>query len=170
MTNDSNLLPLGELAIQGARRLRDRAQTVAVVEGSAGGLISAALLAVPGASAYFLGGAVVYTRQARRTLLGLSDADVTGVRGETEPYVALTAGRMRDSLGATWGLSESGFAGPTGGPRGGAAGHCCIAVAGPVAMTRTIGTGQDDRQFNMDRFARCQLALFCEVLASQEQI
>lgn len=166
--NDSNLLPLNELAIRIGQLLRDRAQTVAVVEGSAGGLVSAALLAVPGASAYFLGGAVVYTRLARRNLLGLSDADVAGIRGETEPFVDLTANTIRQKLDATWGLSESGFAGPTGGPRGGAAGHVCIAVAGPPGTTaRTIQTGRTDRVFNMDQFARRLLALLLEVLEAE---
>jgi len=168
MTNDFNPLPLAELASQAGQLLRERGQTVAVVESSAGGLVSASLLAIPGASAYFLGGAVVYTRQARRTLLALSDTDVAGIWGETEPYVDLTANRIRDSLGATWGLSESGFAGPTGSPRGGVAGHVCFAVAGPLVTTaRTFQTGQTDRGANMDQFARRLLSLFCEVLAAQ---
>lgn len=168
MTNDFSLLPLGELALHVGQLLRERAQTVAVVESSSGGLVSASLLAIPGASAYFLGGAVVYTRQARRTLLGLSDAEVAGIRGETEPYVNLTANTIRTSLGAMWGLSESGFAGPTGSTRGGAAGHGCIAVAGPLnTTTGTIDTNRTDRSFNMDHFARRLLALFCEVLEAQ---
>jgi nicotinamide-nucleotide amidase len=168
MTNDLNPLPLSELALRAGRLLRERAETVAVSESSAGGLVSAALLAIPGASAYFLGGAVVYTRQARRTSLGLSDADVKGIWGETEPYVDLTANRIRDSLGATWGLSESGFAGPTGSARGGVAGHVCFAVAGPLLTTaRTYQTGQIDRGANMDQFARRLLSLFCEVLETQ---
>ena len=61
------------IAEQIAARLIARKQTIAVAESSTGGLISAALLAVPGASAYFLGGAVVYTRNARRILVDIPD-------------------------------------------------------------------------------------------------
>ncbi len=167
MPDESNLLPLDELAVRVGGVLRERGQTVGIVESSAGGLVSAALLAVPGASAYFLGGAIVYTRHARRSLLGLSDKDVAGIRGETEPYVDLTANRIRELLGATWGLSESGFAGPTGGPHGGAPGHVCIGVAGQATTTRTMQTGSTDRAFNMDRFARRLLTLFQDVLDAE---
>ena len=51
------------LAERVGERLKARGETIAIAESSAGGLISAALLAIPGASAYFVGGAVVYTRE-----------------------------------------------------------------------------------------------------------
>src|SRR5258707_6397331 len=63
-----------------AARLIERRQTIAVAESSTGGLISAALLAVPGASAYFLGSAVGYTRDARRVLMGIPDAAMKRIR------------------------------------------------------------------------------------------
>src|SRR6202041_3413328 len=91
-----------------AERLKARGETVAVAESSAGGLISAALLAVPGASAYFLGGSVVYTGKARMALLGLRREDVAGMRSSSEPYALLLARTVRENLGATWGLSETG--------------------------------------------------------------
>src|SRR6187399_2990839 len=106
-----NLLPLAEKI---AARLIERKETIAVAEGSAGGLISAALLAVPGASAYFLGGAIVYTVAARRALADITDEDMKGIRAASEPYALLLARRIRDKHGATWGLSETGAAGPTG--------------------------------------------------------
>jgi PncC family amidohydrolase len=56
-----------------AVKLIERKQTIAIAESSTGGLISAALLSVPGASAYFLGGGVVYTRDARRILMDIPD-------------------------------------------------------------------------------------------------
>src|SRR5882724_6386360 len=115
-----------------ATRLIERRETVAVAESSTGGLISAALLAVPGASAYFLGGAVVYTSAARAGLLDITAADMAGMRAATEPYVAMVAGRVRTKLGATWGLGETGAAGPTGNRYGDPAGHSCIAIAGPA--------------------------------------
>src|ERR1700685_3403228 len=132
------LAPLAEAL---AAELKARKQTVAVAESSAGGLISAALLAVPGASAYFLGGAVVYTAKARMSLLGLTREDVAGVRSSSEPYALALARRVRENFGATWGLAETGAAGPTGNPYGDAAGHSAIALAGPGENAPTNETG-----------------------------
>ncbi|MDM0020976.1 CinA family protein [Variovorax saccharolyticus] len=160
----SDLPPLATLAARIGTTLRERGQTVAVTESSAGGLVSAALLAIPGASAFFLGGAVVYTRRAGRALLGLTPADVAGMRGETEPYAALVATRIRTQLRATWGLAESGAAGPSASPYGDVPGRVCVAVIGAEACTRTVETGEGDRALNMDLFARQLLKLFDEVL------
>jgi nicotinamide mononucleotide (NMN) deamidase PncC len=71
---------------------------------------------------------------------------------------------MRDLLGASWGLGETGATGPTGNRYGDAAGHCCIAVAGPRARSITLETGLADRADNMRRFANAALELFQEVL------
>jgi nicotinamide-nucleotide amidase len=147
-------------------RLKAQKETIAVAESSAGGLISAALLAVPGASAYFLGGGVIYTQAARRALLRVGDDAVTGIRSSSEPYALLKARVVRDLLGATWGLSETGATGPTGNRYGDAAGHACIAVAGPVERVVTIETGQPDRVVNMWRFANAALDLLEACLAS----
>src|SRR5580692_11476986 len=144
------LAPLAEAL---AAELKARGQTVAVAESSAGGLISATLLAVPGASAYFLGGAVVYTGKARMALLGLRREDVAGVRSSSEPYAVLLARTVRENLGATWGLSETGAAGPPNG-YGDAAGHTCVAVSGPTEMAFTLETGSPDRAANMEAFAK----------------
>jgi nicotinamide-nucleotide amidase len=164
MHDESGIAPLASLAARVAETLRERRETVAVAESSSGGLVSAALLAIPGASAYFLGGSVIYTRRAGKALLGLTPDDVAGMRAETEPYANLVAGKIRDRLGATWGISESGAAGPSGSPYGDAPGHVCVAVAGPIARTRTIETGQSNRALNMDMFARQLLTLFDEAL------
>jgi nicotinamide-nucleotide amidase len=150
---------LSSMAASLGARLKECSHTVAVAESSAGGLISAALLAVPGASAYFLGGGVIYTQAARRSLLGVADADVKGIRSSTEPYAVLKARRVRALLGATWGLAETGATGPTGNRYGDAAGHACIAVAGPVERAITIETGRTDRESNMWAFARAALEL-----------
>ena len=160
--------PLPVLAARVGETLRARSQTVSVVESSAGGLVSAALLAIPGASAYFRGGAVVYSRRAGRALLGLTAEDMVGLRGETEPYALLVAGRMRDSHHSTWGISESGAAGPSGSPYGDPAGRVCLAVVGAVNLSRTIETGDTDRPANMEMFARHLLALFDETLRAQD--
>jgi len=150
---------LRPLAAALAAQLIERKQTIAVAESSAGGLISAALLAVPGASAYFLGGAVIYTQAARRGLLGVPDAAVQGLRSSTEAYAVVKARAIRERLGTTWGLAETGATGPTGNRYGDAAGHACLAVAGPVERALTLETGDGDRERNMLRFARAALQL-----------
>jgi nicotinamide-nucleotide amidase len=150
---------LTSLATPVAALLRQRKETIAVAESSAGGLISAALLAVPGASAYFLGGGVIYTQPARRTLLGVPDDGVRGIRSSTEAYAELKARTIRQLLGATWGLAETGAAGPTGNRYGDAAGHACFAVAGPVERTLTLETHDTDREKNMWAFARAAFLL-----------
>lgn len=164
MIDLSTLAPLPTLATRIAATLRERGQTVGVIEGSAGGLVSAALLAIPGASAYFVGGAVIYTRQAGKALLGLTADDMVGIRAETEPYAQMAAGKIRDKLGTTWGLCESGASGPSGSRYGDLPGHVALAVVGPNSMTRTIETGLADRSVNMDLFARALLTLFDEAL------
>jgi nicotinamide-nucleotide amidase len=148
-----------------AALLKARKQTVAIAESSAGGLIAASLLAVPGASAYFIGGAVIYTRQA---LLGLKDVReemLAGLRGATEPYALLKARTVRDRFGANWGVGEAGAAGPTGNRYGDPAGHTCLAVAGLIERTATLKTGSNDRVANMHEFAAAALKLFAETLA-----
>lgn len=155
------LLPLAERI---AARLVARRETVAVAESSTGGLISAALLMVPGASAYFLGGAVVYTVASRRALLGVGDADLAGMRPSTEAYAALLARRALDRLGADWGLAETGAAGPTGNRYGDAAGHTCLALVGPAERAFTLETGRGERGANMLAFAARALELFAEAI------
>ena len=139
--------------------LKERKETIAVAESSAGGLISAALLAVPGASAYFLGGGVIYTQAARRGLLRVADEAVKGIRASTEAYALVKARTIRELLGTTWGLSETGASGPTGNRYGDAAGHACIAVAGPVERAITVETAKADREANMWAFTRAALDL-----------
>lgn len=164
----TDMLPtLPELALRVAAALRERGEKVAVAESSAGGLVSAALLSIPGASAYFVGGAVIYTRRAGKALLGLTPEDMTGLRGETEPYAQLIAGRTRAVHRATWGIAESGAAGPSPSPYGDVPGRVCLAVAGTTTAVRTVETGQTDRPVNMDLFARHLLALFDETLRAQ---
>src|SRR5262250_1468655 len=144
--------------------LKDRKETIAVAESSAGGLISAALLSVAGASAYFLGGGVIYTQAARRGLLRVPDDAVNGIRSSSEPYAQLKARTIRELLGATWGLAETGATGPTGNRYGDAAGHACIAVAGPVERVITVETGSADREANMWAFTRAALDLLTACL------
>lgn len=158
---DDTLLELGR---EVGARLKARGETVAVAESSAGGLICAALLAVPGASAYFLGGAVVYTAKARMSLMHIPREGVAGMRSSSEPYALLLARTARENFGATWGISETGAAGPSGNPYGDAAGHTCLAASGPSELAFTLETGESDREANMAAFAAASLRLFLSVL------
>ncbi len=145
-----------------AAALVARRQTIAVAESSTGGLISAALLAVPGASAYYLGGGVIYTARARHRLLDLKREDVLGIKSASEPYALLLAETVRRRFSASWGISETGASGPTGNPYGDAAGHSCFAVAGEATLARTLETASTDRLGNMIAFATAALALVGE--------
>ena len=153
------------IAEQIAALLIARKQTISVAESSTGGLISAALLSVPGASAYFLGGAVVYTRDARRLLMDIPDEAMKGIRSASEPYAKLLAGTVRQRFATDWGLSETGATGPTGNRYGDAAGHSCMAVSGPAQSVFTLETGSNDRQANMQAFAKTALNLLLENLS-----
>jgi nicotinamide-nucleotide amidase len=161
-----DLLPRAEKL---AAVLKARRETIMVAESSTGGLISAALLSVPGASAYFLGGAVVYTLRARRSLLDIQDAAVAGIRGASEPYAALLARVARERFAASWSIAESGATGPTGNRYGDPPGHTCIAVAGPVERVITLETGSSDRVANMRAFAAAALDLLAQSLAAASE-
>jgi nicotinamide-nucleotide amidase len=160
------LLPFAEKI---AARLIERKETVGIAEGSAGGLISAALLAVPGASAYFIGGAVVYTGSARGAFTGISldDMKAQGIRPASEPYAALLAESVRERLGTTWALAEAGAAGPSGNRYGDPAGHTCVAVSGPSKAAATLRTGSGDRRANMRAFAARALELLAEQIGAK---
>ena len=150
---------LNSMASSVGALLKETQQTIAVTESSCGGLISASLVAVPGASAYYRGGAVVYTRVAQQGLLRIPDEAMANIRASSEPYAMLNARTVREALGTTWALSETGASGPTGNRYGDAAGHSCIAVSGPVERAITLETGHGDREANMWQFARAALDL-----------
>ena len=146
--------------------LKARHETVGVAESSSGGLISSALLAIGGASAYYLGGAVVYTLQSRRALLDLPDSAFTGLRGLTEQLALVLARGARQRFATTWAISEIGAAGPTGSRYGDPPGTSCIAIAGPNERAIIVHTGNSDRVANMQAFAHKALELMSECLAS----
>jgi nicotinamide-nucleotide amidase len=163
----SDLVPdIVALAEMIAARLKTRRETIAIAESSTGGLIAAALLAVPGASAYFLGGAVAYTRQSKRLLLGIDDAQLDQVRSATEPHALLLARRARAQFAATWGLAETGATGPSGNRYGDPAGHTCLAIAGPIERVVTLETGSAERVANMRAFAAAALDLLAGSLGA----
>ena len=153
---------LAQMGAKAGELLKARGERVAVAESSAGGLISAALLAVPGASTYFASGAIVYTARALKTLLDVSREDIAcqGMRSSSEPYALFLANRMRERHRVEWALAETGAAGPTGNSYGDPPGHTCLAVvSGSVLQARTLRTGSADRSDNMWAFAEAALAL-----------
>lgn len=150
---------LQSMATELGERLAEKGQTVSVTESSAGGLVSASLLAVPGASRYYLGGGVIYTHDARQGLLGLDKTLPEGMRSATEEYAQLCATTIQARLSTTWGLAETGASGPTGNRYGDDAGHTCIAVVGPVNASITVETRSADREANMWAFTRAALEL-----------
>lgn len=155
---------LTHIAVAAAQHLKERGETIAVTESSTGGLISAALLAVPGASAYFMGGSVVYTLPSRKKLLGITRDDVEGMAPLTEPMVSAFAEKARAQLDTTWGIAELGVAGPTGARYGHAPGLSVIAVTGPVQLSTLIETGSADREQNMWAFTEAALTLLAEAI------
>ncbi|MBM3344829.1 MAG: CinA family protein [Betaproteobacteria bacterium] len=157
------LIPLAEKI---AVLLNARKQTIAVAESSGGGLINAALLALPGASAYCKGGVVAYTRDAMLALRDVTPEMLATVRGGTEASALFRARAVRERFNADWGLSESGAAGPTGSRYGYDAGHCVLAVAGPAEKSLTLETRSAERVANMYAFSESALKLLIDALQS----
>jgi nicotinamide-nucleotide amidase len=157
-----DLLPQAERI---AARLKSKNETISIAESSTAGMISAALLAIAGASAYFMGGAVVYTRQSRAALLAVTDQELTGITPSTEAYALLFARKIRGKLATSWSIGETGTAGPTGSRYGHAAGHSSIAVIGPSGeRSMTVETGKADRVDNMRTFSIAALDLLEKAL------
>ena len=156
-----------ELGAALGQLLKDRGESIAIAESSTGGLVSAALLSVPGASEYFMGGGVIYTRAARRGLLDFSELDAQ-MRAATQDYASRLASDIRDRLGATWGIGESGATGPSGNSYGDAPGHTCFAVIGLVSRAMTFETGSDVREANMWRFAEETIAFARQTIADAD--
>ena len=157
-----DLLPLAEKI---ATMLKDRGENVAVAESTTGGLISAALLSVPGASTYFVGGAVVYTLKARRAMLDVPDSAFAGIKSVTEEGAIILARAARTRFAVTWSVAEIGASGPAGNRYGDPAGHSCIAVAGPVERSLTVETGSADRVANMHAFSAAALNLLIQSMS-----
>ena len=148
---------IGRLLVEGQ-------QNVSVAESSTGGLISANLLSVAGASKFFMGGSVVYTLASRRAYLDLDRKKLKELKPLTEEMVTEFAKATREKLDTTWGIAELGAAGPTGTPYGHGAGISVIGIAGPKTASRIIETGSSNRIENMQAFTKAGLELFLEVL------
>ncbi len=160
---------LEELAAIGAEAgalLKARRQTIAVVDGSTGGLISASLLAMPGASAFFLGGSVIYSMKGRRIALGHEPGSLRGFTSATEPYALAQARLIRERLGADWGMAETGASGGSAHPLGVASGTSAIGLVGPdgIEASVLVTNASDNRLQNMQVFTRAALVLLRDTL------
>jgi PncC family amidohydrolase len=158
---DTHLTALAESA---TRRLRDRRETIAVAESSCGGLISASLLSIPGASGYYVGGTVTYSRVANQAFLAGAVTAPPGLRSETEEFALYMARAAAAKLETTWAIGESEAAGPSGSVYGDPPGHVWVAVARAADSTRHLLTGSEDRSANMVAFAGAALALLIDCL------
>jgi len=136
--------------------------TVSVAESSCGGLISAALVAVPGASAFYIGGGIIYTARGGKALL---PERPKGVKSATQEFALFEARSIRERMGTVWGIGETGASGPSGNPYGNPPGHACVAVSGPIERAITLATGDSDRETNMWAFAKAALDLLAELAA-----
>ena len=143
-----------------ASKLVANGQSVSVAESSTGGLIAANLLSVAGASSYFRGGSVIYTRESRHAFLDLDVIKLKGLKPLTEPMVAEFAHAARLKLDATWGIAELGAAGPKGTPYGHAPGTSVIGISGPLNVSVTVETFSENREENMVQFTKAALTLF----------
>jgi nicotinamide-nucleotide amidase len=160
---------MNELVVHSERiaaLLKERGETVAVAESAAGGLITAALLAVPGASAWVRGGMVIYTREAWEAMRDFEEGLLEGHRSATEANALIRARLARDRFQASWGIGETGAAGPTGNRYGDPAGHAWVAVSGPREQALRLATGNAERLENMHAFGAAALKLLEESLRS----
>ena len=153
-----------DLVISIAEKLKSKGHTISVSESSTGGLISAALLSVAGASAYFKGGSIIYTLASRKILLGLSKSDIEGLKPMTEMMALKFADKTRKVLDSDWAIAELGIAGPTGSPYGVGPGNSVVAISGPKSSSKRIETGESDRENNMQTFTKQTLQLLDETL------
>jgi len=157
---------LAAIGAEAGALLKARKQTVAVVDGSTGGLISASLLAMPGASAFFLGGSVIYSMKGRRIVLGHEPGSLRGFTSATEDYALAQARLIRQRYGADWGIAETGASGGSAHPLGVASGTSAISVAGPgdIEVSILVTTQSNDRLANMQTFTKAALTLLRDVL------
>ncbi|KAF7368846.1 Cytochrome P450 monooxygenase-like protein [Mycena venus] len=171
---NSSFLPpaLRAIANEVGELLKSRKETISVVETAAGGLISAALLSVPGASQYYLGGLTLYTLPSRIAFSHWTPDTVKGYSGPTPSIVAGLAEHARTTLKSTYAVSESGTAGPTGGnTRNRTPGYVALAVAGEGGtVTREVETGKAEREGNMVAFAIAVLELIRDVLKGDAKL
>ncbi|KAF2665448.1 competence/damage-inducible protein-like protein cinA [Microthyrium microscopicum] len=166
-------VPLQRLAEDVAKLLKEKGATVSVVESAAGGIISASLLAITGASAYHRGGLTLYSLQSRIAYSGWTEADVATYKGPTKDNVGQMAKHVRAQMKSSYTLGESGYAGPTGigSSPNRQPGFVALAVASEEGTYgRELNTGSSDRAENMLLFAGEALKLLKDVLMGNAKL
>lgn len=145
-------------------------ETLAVAESSSGGLVSACLLSVPGASSFFIGGSVLYSYQIREQIVAMGKKDHQRYGGSTPELILDIALKFKEKTGADWVIGEGGAAGPSKSPYGHNAGYTALAVAGPICRTKIIETGKSDRIENMSEFTTALLGFFISILEERKNL
>ena len=153
-----------------AELLIERKETVAVAESAAGGRICDLLTDRPGSSAWFAGGLLAYSNASKQQVAGISPETLSRYGAVSLEAAEALAEAARRLFGATWGIGETGIAGPQTGRRSTKpAGLAHIAVVGPNDLRRAIdvNTGFDARGDNKWAFAIAALSLLAEELEKQ---
>ena len=112
-----------------AKLLRARGQTLSIAESCTGGLVSDRITDVPGSSAYFMGGMVNYSNESKAKHLGVSLVEIRRHGAVSSKVAGKMAQGVRKAFGATFGLSTTGVAGPTGGTKRSPIGRVFIGIA-----------------------------------------
>ena len=145
-----------------ARRLRQSGKTVACAESCTGGNIARMITAVPGASAYFLGGVVAYANRVKQNVLGVRAEDLEAFGAIRKTVAMNKAEGVRRVTGADYAVSTTGIAGPDGGTPGKPVGTVWIAVAGPNGSHAEKFTFSRTRERNIGRASVKAISLMLE--------
>ncbi|KAG7661275.1 uncharacterized protein J8A68_005167 [[Candida] subhashii] len=172
-----------------AEILRSRNQTLAISEAACGGLISAYIVSVPGASNFYIGGKLVYSLKQRLKLSGWSEEEISNYMGPSQQVALKLARTAKYELGSTYVLSETGYAGPSNDlhisngdddkedtkgktesdDKSQSVGTVYIGLSGPDGEVSTWkNTGSVDRSKNMTEFAKLGLEFLLEQLRKVE--
>jgi PncC family amidohydrolase len=155
--------------------LLSRNETVSVSEGACGGLLSAYLIARPGASQFFDGGRLIYSLKSRLKTSGWNSEQIKSYTGPSEQVALKMARNMRIEFGSTYVLSETGYAGPSANVSGvenmsiteddAKVGMVYLGISGPNRnYSCEMFSGSTDRSTNMQLFAQYSLQFFLETL------
>ncbi|MEI7794714.1 MAG: nicotinamide-nucleotide amidohydrolase family protein, partial [Thermoleophilia bacterium] len=146
------------------RALSARVETLVTAESCTGGIIGARITSVPGASAWYSGGVVSYDNAVKQRALGVPVEILTAHGAVSAECAAAMAEGVRGRLGATWGLSVTGIAGPGGGTPQKPVGLVYVGIAGPSGTeTRELHL-HGDRERVRQRAATLALHLLREAI------
>ena len=153
-----------DLSLAVGNRLKTRGATVVTAESCTGGTIAQMLVAHPGSSAYFLGGAVTYGNDLKKKLLGVRLGTMKKHGAVSEQTVTEMAEGARKKLGGDYAIAVSGVAGPGGGTEEKPVGTIWLAVAGPAGTRTKLLRAGKDRKRNITYAAHAGLNLLRLVL------